>query len=317
VVTAAIDDALAAALGGSVRITEHTALTTGTSRLTSSFVAVAGDGSRRRLVLQREQVPSAAGMAAEVALLRRAGAAGLPVPAVLAASANPGALGSAFIVLEHVTGETRPDRVLDDPGLDEARRGLARRCGEVLAGIHRLPVTDVALPDGTDPLRHLREHHYTPAGIAVPTFELAFRRLAGTQPVARGRGLVHGDFRTGNLVVAPDGLAAVLDWELAHVGDPVEDLGWLCARVWRFGRAAAVGGFGDVAELLAGYEAAGGAPVDRAALRWWTTFAALRWGVFCLEMLASHLDGSVRSVERVAIGRRVAEQEWELLRELR
>jgi hypothetical protein len=126
--------------------------------------------------------------------------------------------------------------------------------------------------------------------------------------------LVHGDVRNGNLVVDRDGLQAVLDWELAHLGDPVEDLGWLCVKSWRFGVTDRhVGGFGDVDELCDAYAAAGGRPVDRVRLRWWEALGTLKWGVICEMQAQRHLQGLVRSVELATLGRRIAEMEWDLL----
>ena len=125
--------------------------------------------------------------------------------------------------------------------------------------------------------------------------------------------MVHGDFRNGNLIVGPDGLRAVLDWELAHRGDPLEDLGWLCVRAWRFGAEPRVGGFGSVDELVGAYEATAGEVVDRDALHWWEVLGTLKWGIICVVQAATHLTGVVRSVELAAIGRRVCEVEHDLL----
>ena len=126
--------------------------------------------------------------------------------------------------------------------------------------------------------------------------------------------LVHGDLRLGNLIVGPDGLRAVLDWELVHAGSPAEDLGWLCVKAWRFG-AARPGrrAWGRRDELLAAYRAAGGADIGPDELRWWEIHGTLRWGVICMRQARAHLSGAHRSVELAAIGRRVCEQEWDLL----
>ncbi len=125
---------------------------------------------------------------------------------------------------------------------------------------------------------------------------------------------MHGDFRTGNFIVGPEGLRAVLDWELAHLGDPVEDLGWFCVKSWRFGNVdRRAGGFGTAEELLAVYADASGRTVDPAHLHFWEVFGTLKWGVICEMQTFSHLNGLVRSVELAALGRRVAEQEWDLL----
>jgi aminoglycoside phosphotransferase (APT) family kinase protein len=151
------------------------------------------------------------------------------------------------------------------------------------------------------------------SGHPHPAFELAFRHLATTKPAASATTVVHGDFRLGNLIVGPDGLRAVIDWELAHLGDPLEDLSWLCVKSWRFGAAPRVGGFGEVPELVGAYEEASGRTVDLDALRWWETFGTLKWGIMCIMQAAAHLTGAARSVELAAIGRRVCEVEHDLL----
>jgi aminoglycoside phosphotransferase (APT) family kinase protein len=127
--------------------------------------------------------------------------------------------------------------------------------------------------------------------------------------------LVHGDFRMGNLIIDDATLAAVLDWELVHVGDRYEDLAWFCIRAWRFGapETLGAGGLGGVEEFLSAYEQAARIRLDREVFRWWLTLATLRWGVICRYQAERHLSGQTRSVELAAIGRRVAETEWDVL----
>jgi aminoglycoside phosphotransferase (APT) family kinase protein len=128
--------------------------------------------------------------------------------------------------------------------------------------------------------------------------------------------LVHGDFRNGNLMIHPEhGLVGVLDWELAHLGDPAEDLGWICVNSWRFGQwRQPVGGFGDYQVLLEGYAQAGGGEIPLARLQFWQALGSLKWGVMCLMMYASFANGSDPSIERAMIGRRVSETEIDLVR---
>ena len=109
------------------------------------------------------------------------------------------------------------------------------------------------------------------------------------------------------------GLAAVLDWELVHIGDPAEDMGWVCTASWRFGGAKPVGGFGDYADLLAGYEAAGGTPIPLERVLYWQMLGSLKWGVMCEGMYASFANGTDPSVERAMIGRRTSECEIDLM----
>ena len=152
-------------------------------------------------------------------------------------------------------------------------------------------------------------------GDTTSTFEWAFRRLYDLRPAPSPQRLVHGDFRMGNLIVDHAGLAAVLDWELTHIGEIYEDLAWFCIRAWRFGapKSLGAGGLGDVEAFLRAYEQSAETIVDRDVFQWWLGVATLRWGIICLHQAHRHLSGETRSVELAAIGRRVSETEWDLL----
>ncbi len=300
---------------GAVEVTGLHRLSGGASRETWAFDAEVG-GSLRRLILQRERAAGVRpdGMQVEAAVLRAAAEAGVPVPAVVACDdgTGAGALGGAFLVVERLEGETIARRILRDDSLADARAGLAAQCGTALAGIHAIDLSAVAGLEDVDQVVRYREV-LDALDQPHPAFELAFRWLADHRPAQAGRTAVHGDFRNGNLLVDPRGLVAVLDWELAHVGDPLEDLGWLCVRSWRFGAAPRVGGFGTVDDLVSAYEAASGSSVDRGALHWWEVLGTLKWGIMCIAQAEAHRSGAVRSVELAAIGRRVCEVEHDVL----
>ena len=219
--------------------------------------------------------------------------------------------------MERVEGEALGRRIVRDQAFDAVRPGLARRCGEVLAVIHGTPLSGLPPILSASPQEELARYEdiYRSSGILRPTLEWAFRRLALRPPRPRPGVLLHGDFRNGNLLIHPvTGLAAVLDWELAHIGHPASDLGWLCVNSWRFGEVERpVGGFGAYADLLEGYRAAGGADLDLEEVRYFEMFGSLKWGVMCLIMLATHASGADPSVERAMIGRRVSETEIDLL----
>lgn len=220
----------------------------------------------------------------------------------------------AGYVMERVSGETLPRRILRDAGFAHARTVLTEQCALALARIHATPavsgLVDYSARQQLDELERLFREY----GVCSPVFEVAFRWLKENIPEGPETTLVHGDFRNGNLLVDSNGLHAVLDWELSHRGDPAEDLGWLCVNAWRFGNThLPVGGFGSRAELLDAYARLSGRSISLDRLRFWEVFGTLRWGIICMFQVFSHLRGQQFSLELAAIGRRIAEVEMDLL----
>jgi len=259
---------------------------------------------------------SAIGLETEAALITAAHRAGVPVPPVLGVLTPEDGLGHGFI-MGFVEGETLGGRIARGEVLAAVRPRLARQCGEILARLHTIdPAEFPALPRA-NPADLLAQYKaaYLATAYPRPVFDLAFRWLEAHCPPPPVRPcLVHGDFRNGNLMIGPDGVRAVLDWELAHVADPLEDLAWICVNAWRFGVLdKPVGGFGAREDLYAGYEAAGGEAVDRRRAAWWEVNGTLRWGVMCAGMTATFRAADT-TVERAVIARRTSESELDLLR---
>lgn len=255
----------------------------------------------------------------EAAVLQAAGAAGAAVPAVAFVLDDQDGLGPGF-VMHKVEGETLAPRIQREAGFAQARAALPAQLGRTLARIHRAAVDHVgALPDL--PLdRQIAGYRgmMDDLGVVMPALELGFAWAAAHRPSCPRPTLVHGDFRLGNLMVDAQGLVAVLDWELAHRGDPMEDLGWLCIRSWRFGRPdLPVAGIGRREALFAAYEAESGMAVDRAAVHVWEVFGNVKWGAICLMQAGRHVGGHTRSIELAAIGRRTQEAAFDLIGLLR
>ena len=303
---------LATALGAGTVVENLRTLTGGASRTTWAFESITS-GQRRSLILRTGPPDDVhAGMELEARAQGAAAAAGAPVPHIVVADDSVGALGNPFLICDAIEGETivrRIQRQLDDAG----RARLLLQCARALAAVHRAD-TNLSGLNHEDQLAEWRGR-LDAMGHTTAAFEWAFRWLAATRPAPSPPHLVHGDYRMGNLIVEGSDLAAVLDWELVHVGEVYEDLAWFCIRAWRFGAPPdrAAGGLGGVEEFLCGYEQAGGTAVDRAAFHWWLVLATLRWGVICRYQAERHLSGETRSVELAAIGRRVCETEWDVL----
>jgi aminoglycoside phosphotransferase (APT) family kinase protein len=320
----------------SVRIEDLRLLTGGASRQTWSFDAVIEhpDGKIETLALVLRLDPrKEAGLMSretEFALLKAAHEESVPVAKVHLMADDT--LGAPGFFMERVEGETIARKLLRDDEYADARKVMTGQLAGILARIHAIPVDKHALGDLPTPLpgkspaaSEVDRFEATYRAITPeshPAFELAFRWLRQSFPEGPPAEptLVHGDYRIGNVIFGPEGVRAILDWELAHLGDPMEDLGWICVRSWRFGNDdKPAGGLGSREELWAAYEAAGGRNVDREAVRWWEVFGNLRWGIICIgqarrAMETGPKEGRAGShLELLTIGRRTAETEWELL----
>lgn len=314
---AALERAFARRHGTAPRLSPLTRLSGGASKENWAFSAMS-DGVERALVLRaapaesRFEAAGVIGLSTEAALLRLAYAHGVPVPEVVCELVDADRPGYA---MQHVAGQSVGVRILKDEALAEARAAMARQCGEILARIHAIPVGGLPALDALmpgDAVAALADA-YRATGQQRPVFELALCWLIDRLPDCGAPVLVHGDFRNGNLIVGPEGVRAVLDWETAHIGCAAEDLGWLCVPSWRFQRPELpVGGFGTCQALLDGYHAAGGRPTSMDDLRFWQMFGSLRWGVMCAGV-GARFAGGVRSVEGGMIARRASETEYDLL----
>lgn len=294
-------------------------LSGGASKQIWSFDLEVGD-TELPLILRRSP-PGADGesgtaltLASEAALQRLVLAAGVPVPAVEFVLNSSDELGVGYI-MRRVEGESIPAKILRSDRYAGARATLAARCGEVLAAIHAVDVTTIESMSERQPAAILEQYRgiYAAFDVPHPVFELAFQWLEARLPEQVEAQLVHGDFRNGNLLVSSAGLESVLDWELAHTGDPMEDLGWICVNSWRFGGEPEVGGFGDLDDLVVAYEQASGTAVDVPRVRFWQALGTLRWGVICMMQYAAFQLGTDRSIERGMIGRRTSEAEVDLI----
>jgi aminoglycoside phosphotransferase (APT) family kinase protein len=301
-------DLVAATLLGVVgggRVDELTRLTGGASRET--WRARVGDDT---FVVQRRRPDGERDMAIEAAVLRAAEHEGVPAPRLIDCVDAPD--GATTLVSLFVPGETIARKLLRDDDYATARTVLVEQLADALARLHRVPATAVPGLERVDVTSFYRAK-LAELGEPHPAFELAFRWLDEHRPPpSAGTSVVHGDFRLGNLIVDGQGLAAVIDWELAHLGDPIEDLGWMCVPAWRFGSPLPAAGVGTREQLIEAYAAASGTTVDREVLRWWEVSGIVRWGVMCIVQAHAHRSGRSRSHELAAIGRRVCETEHDL-----
>jgi aminoglycoside phosphotransferase (APT) family kinase protein len=293
-----------------------TRLSGGASLETWSFDVVAPD-SRHEYILRRrtrEIGLYSIGLAVEASLLQAVAKRDVLAPPLIHLCDAADGLGDAHVT-RRIAGETLGRKIATDSRFETVRSQLAHQCGKQLARIHGTASPAALESVDASAVLSRYEKTYRESGAQRPVLELAFRHLQTNAPPPRRAVLLHGDFRNGNLIVnSQSGIAAVLDWELAHLGDPAEDLGWLCVNSWRFGvPRKPVGGFGEYTELLAGYRKAGGEEIDLSRVRYWQAVGSLKWAVMCLIMYGGWASGKTMSVERPTIGRRVSEAEIDLL----
>ena len=311
-------------IGGLVR------LSGGASRETWSFDALKPNGDCQPLILKRdpmdrqfdkqfEGVPEgrlAVDRFTEGRLIQLADEAGVPEPVVPFFLHSDERTTPGFFT-HRLNGETLGRRILRDDAYARARPKLAFQLGHAAARFHDIDMEALPTMHGmsvAEELLHYRRivdsFHQPHAG-----FEYGFYWLGERKELAGDRySLCHGDFRNGNILVDEDGLVGVLDWESAHLGNPSADLGWMCVQAWRYGyNDKVVGGFGNVDQLLDGYEAGGSIRISEEEINFWQIFGTLRWGILCMILGFTHLDGDQRTVEYAAIGRRAAETEYDLM----
>lgn len=304
---------------GAQKIEGLVRLSGGASQETWSF-SVLYDHAVERMILRRApvgaQVVDKIDLDTEAAIVCAVEHAGVPSPHVHYVLTPEDGVGRGFF-MTYVEGEALGRKIVRDEKFVGIRSRLAFQAGETLAKIHAIDLGKLpALPTITvaEDVTTLYEN-YRQWSDRRPVFELAFGWIRERMPPTRNpMRLVHGDFRNGNMLIGPGGIAAVLDWELAHIGDPMRDLGWICTAAWRYSEIdKPVGGFGEREDLVAGYQAAGGAKVEPDVLRFWELMGSIRWGVLCMGM-GFRAGQSDRPVEMSMIARRASENEIDIMR---
>lgn len=258
--------------------------------------------------------------AEEYALLCHARDAGVTVPEPLFLCSDPSVIGTAFFVMRRVEGVAAAHRIVRSETLGGGRVALTRKLGIELARIHAIAATGLDFlaphPKAAAGLRFVAEMRadLDAAGRHRPILEWGLRHLERAAAPSREIVLCHNDFRTGNIMVDDAGVTGVLDWEFAGWGDPHEDLGWLCARCWRFESPHEVGGIGPRAALYEAYTLASGRAVDDGLVRFWEIAATIRWAVIALGQAHRHISGVERSLELALTGHIVPGLERDVMR---
>ena len=269
--------------------------------------------------VQQSKEAGSIGLATEAILLEIAKKHGVQVPNILYSLKPDDNIGDGFL-MSWCEGETLGAKIAKSERFETIRPCLAWQCGEILAKIHS---TDVSKTGLRKILKEISPSDYVKVTwedykrykTPQPMIDYAAQWLLKNLPEPEVPSLVHNDFRNGNLIVCEkSGIVAVLDWEVAHIGDPNRDLGWLCTPSWRFGNhALPVGGFGEIEDLLEGYNSVSGTTPSRRALKFWQVFGSFWWAVHCLTMAHHYRHGPDKTVERPAIGRRSSECQIDLV----
>ena len=257
----------------------------GASRETWKCQAKVGGDSRGVIVrIDPETSLIDTDRATEYRAMEAAFKAGLPAPEPLFLEHELSWLGRPFSVTTEVTGcQSSPDGIPTDH-----REALGQRKWRLLGQIARLDPLALGLGEVVAATRvetcALEQVDYWAKVITDdelhpnPVAEAAVRWLRRhPPPPAQKLSLVHGDYRTGNFLYTPDGdIKAILDWEMAHIGDPLEDLAWSMDPLWSWPDPHLAGRLLPHREAIAVWEEASGLKAEPAALRWWQVFASVK-----------------------------------------
>jgi len=255
----------------------------------------------------------------EFAILKVAFEAGVMAPKPVLQCQDPSIIGAPFYLMEKAEGIAQGRKITRDANLPQIGRAIAQDLGHELAKLHKITPPEPSLPfldipenpaqrriDGyRADLDNLPDGH--------PVIEFALNWLEDHQPKSQIIRLCHTDYRTGNYMIHQGRLTAILDWEFASWSDPHEDLGWLCARCWRFGNDhLKVGGISDLEPFLNGYNSHADAPIDPSQIPYWQIMAEVRWAVIALQQ-AERCHAGETTLELALTGPLAAEMEFNML----
>jgi aminoglycoside phosphotransferase (APT) family kinase protein len=289
-------------------------------------LTVEQDGNLQHWVLRtdaNQRLSLSLDRASEFQVIEAAFAGGVAVAEPIVRCQDEAIIGRPFLIQRFVEGQAAARQIVRDPQLAEIGHKLAADLGAALAGIHAMRPADKVLSVLPVPMLEPARAEIARLRAAItkashprPALEYILCWLDANAPVTPQLTLVHGDFRTGNYIVRQGRLAAVLDWEFAHWGDPYEDIGWFCARCWRFGQEGEsfeAGGIASRTAFYQGYEAAGGVKIDPAAIAYWEILAAARWAAIALLQGDRFFKDGETSIELALTGAMVPEMEFDCL----
>lgn len=205
----------------------------------------------------------------------------VPLPRVVGLELDPAWLDRPFFVDEFLPG-TSDRNVFNSPSFAPTRRRLGEQFLQVLATMHLLDIDESGLGFLPKPAGSPAQHEIDAWEDLIlrlqqepsPLLVEAFAWMRAHAPEAPRLSLVHGEYRPGNFLYEDDRIVAVLDWEFAHLGDPVEDLGWACMKQYRIGDNES--GMFPREEFIKRYEEYAGFTVDRDALHFWEVFSNVK-----------------------------------------
>ena len=256
------------------------------------------------------------GLSSEASLINAARDGGVKAPQACGILEDKDGLGTGFL-MEKIEGEALPHKIFRDSSYSMAVQNLTQDCAAELAKIHAMNVDDFMDILDTKSAQQMIDSLYSDYQTnqcPIPVFEAAFSWLRENLPEDRANTILHGDFRMGNLMIDKTGISGVLDWELAHIGDPAQDVAYLCTPSWRFGNYdKTVGGFGDLDGFLEAYANQCGLSIPKVDVQFWMIYSSLWWATVCFSMTKTWRTGEDRGLERIVIGRRVSECEVDVL----
>ena len=273
----------------------------------------------------KHKLPQSLSVAEEYALLKFLSCTEVIVPDVFFLAPSSTISDSEILFMSAIRGTTNPSELHNIAHKNKNGQKMVRSLGKYTAHIHNIQQTMIDFnflkPPSISPVQQkllLFQDILDKFSFPLPLLEWSIRWLAINAPSNQNIALSHGDFRIGNIMYENSSLMGVLDWEFASWSDPLEDIGWLCARCWRYGKDnMQVGGIGNLSDFISGYIEVAKTIPNWSALSYWKIFGTVKWALIAHQQGLRSSKNQKKQLELFLTAQKANELEHDILTQIK